>query len=724
MVDGQIVPDRVWTGPVGKHLIAVRAVGFLTRTRDNEPLERTNHGGVLEIALEPVRFELRGRLDGVAEIRVQTADASVRPGYHLTSVLADSDGAFRLILPSATGVIQVVRGGQVVRKLPVPDLARWTQRDDGVRAIDLGEVAIGATGGSDALERLVRNGSLRDILPDIAKAVQAAPPEPKDAQDRISLREALEKRTQGNFGPAKRQFATLDKTDPRLEPWTAECAVLEAEKAKFPDAEVSAIAAKYPPGSLAARGLAWLVARRRLEAAEQAMSTDPIPALEALGHVDLGDLDRPAFNTARAALAAKAVQRALEADDLARVAELCTRLAGPAWAQPDWTAVRRDSGASALAQVIERAVVAAVQMADWSSVDRWTRVVGDLADVPAVSAAVKSSVDERLPPASRTAWTTARGHEQAARLTEAYVAYGQARSGATPYYLALIEARESALAREIGAGLYARGFAADGDGRMDEAVRLFIEARRYRVDAAQKLEPYRFEADRNPTVQNQFKDYDAQWAALDAKVQAVRSGKVTPESLLDLAPGPERRFAQGRANIARFEKDLDELPRTTALTALDVILARLPAELDDARLTDARTRADNLRRQDQADTLAKDLTTRLPGPLPSAPVRLELRHDRDAMTTIGRIFLVDGTAEDLAPEPWPRSGGKVLVSAAKATIERRFSAMVETHRQATQDRRTCIRDLQARADELQRLDQSGRHADLIARIRALGEGSP
>lgn len=724
MVDGQIVPDRVWTGPIGKHLIVVRAVGFLTRTRDNEAVERSNHGGVLEISLEPVRFELRGRLDGVAEIRVQTADASVRPGYHLTSVLADSDGTFRLVLPSAAGVLQVVRGGQVVRKLPVPDPARWTQRDDGVRSFDLGEVAIGATGGSDALERLVRNSSLRNILPDIAKAVQAAPPEPKDAQDRSSLREALEKRAQGNFGPAKRQLATLDKTDPRLEPWTAECAVLEAEKAKFPDADVSAIAAKYPPGSLAARGLAWLVARRRLEAAEQALPTDPVPALEALGRVDLGNLDRPAFNTARAALAAKAVQRALEADDPARVAELCTRLAGPAWAQPDWTAVRRDSGASALAQVIERAVVAAVQQADWSAVDRWTRVVGDLAEVPAIRSAMKSSVDERIPPATRTAWTVARGHEQAARLTEAYAAYGQARTGATPYYLALIEARESALAREIGAGLYARGFAADGDGRMDEAVRLFVQARQYRVDAAQKLDPYRFEADRNPTVQKQFKDYDALWAALDAKVQAVRSGKATPEPLLELPPGPERRFAQGRANVARFEKDLAELARTMALVPLEAILARLPVELDDERLTDARTRVDTLRRQDQADTLARELTARIPARLPSTPVRLELRHDREAMATIGRVFRADGGTDDLTPEPWPRAGGKVLVSAAKATVERRYAELVAAYQRSVDQQRDLVRELQARAEDLQRLDLSGRHADLVTRLKSLGSDTP
>ena len=570
----------------------------------------------------------------------------------------------------------------------------------------------------------MRNSSLRDILPDIDKAVQAAPPEPKDIQDRTSLREALEKRAQGNFGPAKRQLATLDKTDPRLEPWTAECAVLEAAKAKLSDADVSAIAAKYPPSSLAARGLAWLVARRRLEAAEQTLPTDPIPALEALGQVDLGDLDRPAFNIARAALAAKAVQRALEGDDLARVAELCTRLAGPAWAQPDWTAVRRDSGASALAQVIERAVVAAVQQGDWSAVDRWTSVVGDLADVPAIRSAMKSSVDERIPPATRTAWTTARGHEQAARLTEAYDAYDQARTGATPCYLALIEVRQSALAREIGAGLYARGFAADGDGRMDEAVRLFVEARRYRVDAAQKLEPYRFEADRNPAVQKLFTDYDTRWAALDARVLAVRTGTAAPETLLDLPPGPERRFAQGRAHAVRYEKDLAALAQTTGLAPLEALLARFPADLDDARLAEARTRVDTLRRQDQADTLAKELTARIPTPLPSAPVRLELRHDRDAMATIGRVFRADGSTDDLPPESWPRSGGKVLVSAAKAAVTRRYDALVEAHQRAVDQQRDLVCDLRVRAEDLRRLDLSGAHADLITRLLSLGGGTP
>jgi predicted Ser/Thr protein kinase len=128
--------------------------------------------------------------------------------------------------------------------------------------------------------------------------------------------------------------------------------------------------------------------------------------------------------------------------------------------------------------------------------------------------------------------------------------------------------------------------------------------------------------------------------------------------------------------------------------------------------------------QEQADILAKELVGRLPGPAPVAPTRLELRFDRDAMTTIGHVVRADGSSEDLAPVPWPRDGAKVLVSAANEVVGRRFTDLVIAHHQKIAQRQRLIGELLPQADDLARLDVSGRHAALIADLKRLGAEKP
>ena len=128
--------------------------------------------------------------------------------------------------------------------------------------------------------------------------------------------------------------------------------------------------------------------------------------------------------------------------------------------------------------------------------------------------------------------------------------------------------------------------------------------------------------------------------------------------------------------------------------------------------------------QEAADALAQDLAARIPAAPPTEPIRLELHLDRAAMTTIGHIVYADGTGEDLPPEPWPKEGAKVLVSKAKATVERRYADVVQNHQHLVAQRRELVHELVARSDELQRLDLAGKHTALIARLHALEGAQP
>lgn len=150
----------------------------------------------------------------------------------------------------------------------------------------------------------------------------------------------------------------------------------------------------------------------------------------------------------------------------------------------------------------------------------------------------------------------------------------------------------------------------------------------------------------------------------------------------------------------------------------------LTQELDAAMKT-IRTKEDEAARsQEQADILAKELAGRLPGPAPAAPTRLELRYDRDAMATIGHVVRSDGSSEDLAPVPWPRDGAKVLVSAAKEVVGHKFTDLVVAHHRKIAQRQRLIGELLVQADELARLDVSGRHVALIADLKRLGDEKP
>ena len=134
--------------------------------------------------------------------------------------------------------------------------------------------------------------------------------------------------------------------------------------------------------------------------------------------------------------------------------------------------------------------------------------------------------------------------------------------------------------------------------------------------------------------------------------------------------------------------------------------------------------ADTALRQEQADVLAKELAGRLPGPAPVAPTRLELRYDRDAMSTIGQVFRADGSSEDLPAVPWPRDGAKVLVSAANDVVGRQYTDLVIAHYQQFAQRQRLIGELLGQADDLEHLDVSGRHAALIAEMKRLGDEKP
>lgn len=150
----------------------------------------------------------------------------------------------------------------------------------------------------------------------------------------------------------------------------------------------------------------------------------------------------------------------------------------------------------------------------------------------------------------------------------------------------------------------------------------------------------------------------------------------------------------------------------------------LTQELDVAMKT-IRTKEDEVARsQERADLLAKELAGRLPGPAPAAPVRLEFHYDRDAMSTIGRVVRSDGSSDNLLPVPWPRDGAKVLVSASKDAVGRQFTDLVIAHHQTIARRQRLIGELVVEADELARLDVSGRHAALVTTLKRLGDEKP
>lgn len=166
------------------------------------------------------------------------------------------------------------------------------------------------------------------------------------------------------------------------------------------------------------------------------------------------------------------------------------------------------------------------------------------------------------------------------------------------------------------------------------------------------------------------------------------------------------------------------LGQTTELGPLEAILARLPEDLVDPRLTEARARAEGLRHA-LADDLARVLDAAVPPPqIPSAPVRLELRQDLDAMTTIGLVVRTDGSVDTFPAEPWPREGAVVRASVATAAVERRYADIVLAYQQARSQRQQAISALRLQADRLQQLDHPGRYAGLVARINALTDTSP
>jgi hypothetical protein len=188
-------------------------------------------------------------------------------------------------------------------------------------------------------------------------------------------------------------------------------------------------------------------------------------------------------------------------------------------------------------------------------------------------------------------------------------------------------------------------------------------------------------------------------------------------------------MAHAEADATKAAVDLDSVRQQQAQVTTEVerlIRQRQDhtQELEVAMKTIQTKKDEAARSQERADTLAKELAGRLPGPAPAAPARLEVRYDRDAMTTIGQVIRSDGSSQDLEPVPWPREGAKVMVSAAKEVVERRFTDLVIAHHRAAIQRQRLIGELVVEADELARLDVDGRHTALIAQLKRLGDEKP
>jgi hypothetical protein len=217
-------------------------------------------------------------------------------------------------------------------------------------------------------------------------------------------------------------------------------------------------------------------------------------------------------------------------------------------------------------------------------------------------------------------------------------------------------------------------------------------------------------------------------ARLDEVVKEAKRVETTLAALELRKSEMERKVKDLTGQTALAEADATKA--TTALESVNDVerftkqRQELTQELEAAMKT-IRTKADETARsQEQADLLAKELAGRLPGSAPVAPTRLELRFDRDAMSTIGHVVRADGSSEDLPPVPWPRDGAKVLVSAANDVVGRQFTDLVIAHYQQFAHRQRLIGELLGQADDLERLDASGRHVALIAELKRLGNEKP
>lgn len=234
------------------------------------------------------------------------------------------------------------------------------------------------------------------------------------------------------------------------------------------------------------------------------------------------------------------------------------------------------------------------------------------------------------------------------------------------------------------------------------------------------------DAESRPIADARLQEALAEAQRLESVLAAMELRKVEMErTMMDLAA----RTAQAELETAKAHEVLASATNNQEQLVHDVERLSgkrrdLTQELELAMKTIRTATEESARSQERADLLAKDIAKRLPGPLPATPTRLELRYDRDAMTTIGRVVRSDGSSEDLAPVPWPREGAKVLVSASKDEVGRQFTDLVIAHYQMIAQRQRLIGELQGDAEELARLDRSGRHAALVAEVKRLGSEKP
>jgi hypothetical protein len=199
---------------------------------------------------------------------------------------------------------------------------------------------------------------------------------------------------------------------------------------------------------------------------------------------------------------------------------------------------------------------------------------------------------------------------------------------------------------------------------------------------------------------------------MERKITDLTAQNTKSEAEATKASGTLQASRQQQAELASAVERLTK-QRQDLTHELEAAMKTMRTQQDEAALV-----------QGKADALASDLAARLPAPAPSAPTRLELVYDRDAMATIGRVFRADGSSTDLPPVVWPRDGAKVLVSTANEAVGRQFTDLIIDHYQQFAERQRLIGELLGQADDLARLDVSKRHGALIAELKRLGDEKP
>jgi hypothetical protein len=251
---------------------------------------------------------------------------------------------------------------------------------------------------------------------------------------------------------------------------------------------------------------------------------------------------------------------------------------------------------------------------------------------------------------------------------------------------------------------------------LDEAV---TEARRLEAVLA-AMEVRRTEMDRRiKELTAQMTRAEADAASAEAEADKAKTAAATADA--DAAKA-KAESVKAEAALAAIRKQQGQV--AGEVERLGKQRQELAEHLDAAAQAARAKETEAARDQEQADALARALAARMPGPAPAAPERVELHYDRVAMTTIGHVVRTDGSSHDMPPVPWPRDGAKVLVSAAKAVVERQYADLIAAHRLALAQRERLIDDLLGQVDELERLDLSRRHAGLIADLKRMKGGQP